>query len=85
MFWRQDGRTLFFSGVDPTTTDESLYSTIKAVGEVRTLYFQFRPKGIVLVAYFDLQTARAAQTALDGRRVGCNEILVNFSVPVVRG
>lgn len=53
----------------------------QAYGEIRSLYTACKPRGFVVLSFYDLRASCLAIHALQGARVGSGNLLISFSTP----
>ncbi|KAL0023685.1 hypothetical protein WJX79_001837 [Trebouxia sp. C0005] len=74
-------RILFVRGLDATVSDEALVHMFEAYGEIRSLYTACKPRGFVVLSFYDLRASCLAIHALQGARVGTGNLHISFSTP----
>lgn len=54
---------------------------VQAYGEIRSLYTACKPRGFVVLSFYDLRASCLAIHALQGARVGTGNLHISFSTP----
>ena len=54
---------------------------MQAYGEIRSLYTACKPRGFVVLSFYDLRASCLALHALQGAAVGCAALHISFSTP----
>lgn len=55
--------------------------SVQAYGEIRSLYTACKPRGFVVLSFYDLRASCLAIHALQGARVGTGNLHISFSTP----
>ena len=57
------------------------FCNMQAYGEIRSLYTACKPRGFVVLSFYDLRASCLALHALQGAAVGCAALHISFSTP----
>lgn len=59
------------------------YVYFQQYGDIRTLYTACKPRGFVMISYYDLRAARNAMRALQNKALRGRNLDIHFSIPKV--
>ncbi len=69
------------NGVHYESAAEPFCEPVQAYGEIRSLYTACKPRGFVVLSFYDLRASCLAIHALQGARVGTGNLHISFSTP----
>ncbi|KAL9691008.1 hypothetical protein QQ045_011425 [Rhodiola kirilowii] len=74
-------RTLFVRNINSNVEDSELTALFEQYGDIRTLYTACKPRGFVMISYYDIRAARTAMRALQNKPLRRRRLDIHFSIP----
>ncbi|XP_057728407.1 protein MEI2-like 1 isoform X2 [Arachis stenosperma] len=77
----QSSRTLFVRNINSNVDDSELKTLFEQYGDIRTMYTACKPRGFVMISYYDIRAAQNAMKALQHKSLRSRKLDIHYSIP----
>ncbi|RYQ94182.1 hypothetical protein Ahy_B08g089063 isoform D [Arachis hypogaea] len=82
-FGDQSSRTLFVRNINSNVDDSELKTLFEQYGDIRTMYTACKPRGFVMISYYDIRAAQNAMKALQHKSLRSRKLDIHYSIPKI--